>query len=76
MSWNIEKLKSKNLNWFKLVYKDFAQRGKKPELTDDEMKSLYYKLIGKEEPKGFPTAKEFRKENDKRQVKTKKGDKI
>ncbi len=47
--WNIEKLKTKNLNWFKLVYKDFANRGLKKELTDDEIKDLYNKLIGKVE---------------------------
>jgi len=47
--WNIEKLKTKNLNWFKLVYKDFAKRGLKKELTDDEIKDLYNKLIGKVE---------------------------
>jgi len=47
--WNIEKLKTKNLNWFKVVYKDFANRGLKKELTDDEIKDLYNKLIGKVE---------------------------
>lgn len=73
--WNIEKLKTKNLNWFKLVYKDFANRGLKKELTDDEIKDLYNKLIGKVE-KQESLSKDFSKQNADRQVEKIKKEKI
>jgi len=45
--WNIQKLKDKDLNWFKKVYKDFVKRGITgyPEQTDAELKNLYNEII-------------------------------
>ncbi len=44
--WNIDKLKSKSLGWFKKVVNDYSERGYE-KLTEDEIKKLYETLTGK-----------------------------
>ena len=49
--WNIEKLKLKNLTWFRAVIDGYIKSGKIEKPADEEVKNLYETLTGKKSTK-------------------------